>query len=34
MIPLVTWLCVMILGPGSVAIFAWFLLDLKGIMRR
>lgn len=29
-----TWLSVLILGPGSLAIFVWFLLDLKRIMRR
>ena len=27
-----TWLAVAILGPGSVAVFIWFLLDLKRIM--
>jgi len=27
-----TWLSVLILGPGSLAIFAWFLGDLKEIM--
>lgn len=29
-----TWLAVAILGLGSLAIFAWFLSDLKGIMRK
>ena len=28
---LVTWLSVLILGPGSLAIFLWFLLDLKRV---
>ena len=34
MMELATWLSVIILGPGSVAIFIWFLLDLKRILRR
>jgi hypothetical protein len=29
---IVTWLSVIILGPGAVAIFVWFLLDLKRIL--
>ncbi len=29
-----TWLSVLILGPGSIAIFVWFLFDLKRILRR
>ena len=33
MIELATWLSVIVLGPGSVAIFAWFLFDLKRILR-
>lgn len=34
MMELATWLSVLILGPGSIAIFIWFLLDLKRILRR
>ena len=33
MMPLVTWLSVIVLGPGSIAIFIWFLTDLKKIFR-
>ena len=33
-IELATWLAVIILGPGSIAIFLWFLADLKRILRR
>lgn len=29
-----TWLSVFILGPGSVAVFIWFLADLKRILPR
>jgi hypothetical protein len=29
-----TWLSVIILGPGSVAIFIWFVADLKRIFGR
>lgn len=29
-----TWLSVVVLGPGAVALFIWFLLDLKRILRR
>jgi hypothetical protein len=29
MMELVTWLSVLVLGPGSVAIFVWFLLSLR-----
>ena len=32
MMQLATWLSVIVLGPGSVAIFVWFLLDLKRIL--
>ena len=32
MMELVTWLAVIILGPGSIAIFVWFLCDLKQIL--
>jgi len=28
-----TWISVAILGPGSVAIFVWFLFDAKKIFR-
>jgi hypothetical protein len=28
-----TWLSVIILGPGAIAIFVWFLWDLKRILR-
>jgi hypothetical protein len=31
---LATWLSVLVLGPGSIAIFAWFLLDVKRIFHR
>lgn len=31
---LATWLSVIVLGPGSVAIFVWFLWDVKRIFRR
>jgi len=34
MMQLATWLSVLILGPGSLAIFLWFLADLKRILRR
>jgi hypothetical protein len=34
MMQLATWLSVIVLGPGAVAIFIWFLLDLKRILRR
>ena len=33
MMQVVTWLSVIVLGPGAVAIFVWFLLDLKRILR-
>jgi hypothetical protein len=29
MMQVVTWLSVIVLGPGAVAVFAWFLLELK-----
>lgn len=28
---LATWLSILVLGPGSIAIFVWFLLDVKRI---
>jgi hypothetical protein len=31
---LATWLTVLALGPGSIAIFVWFLADVKRIFRR
>jgi hypothetical protein len=31
MMKLATWLSIIALGPGSVAIFIWFLLDVKRI---
>ena len=31
MMQLATWLSVIILGPGSVAIFIWFLLGVRDI---
>ncbi len=31
---IVTWLSVIVLGPGSIAIFVWFLISLWGILRR
>jgi hypothetical protein len=33
MMQIVTWLSVLVLGPGSVAIFVWFLFSLRGILR-
>jgi len=34
MMQIATWLSVIILGPGAVAIFIWFLFDLKRILRK
>lgn len=34
MIEFVTWASVAVLGPGSIAIFIWFLCDLRKIFRR
>ena len=34
MMEIATWISVIILGPGSIAIFIWFLLDLKHILPR
>jgi hypothetical protein len=31
MMRLATWLSVIILGPGSVAIFVWFLIGVRDI---
>lgn len=33
MLELVTWLSVLVLGPGSIAIFAWFVVSLRGVIR-
>lgn len=32
MMELGTWLSVVILGPGAVAVFVWFLVDLKKVL--
>jgi hypothetical protein len=34
MMQVVTWLSVIILGPGAVTIFIWFLLDLTRVSRK
>jgi len=34
MLPFITWLSIVVLGPGSIAIFIWFLWDLRRILRR
>jgi hypothetical protein len=34
MMAIVTWLSVLVLGPGSVAIFVWFLFSLRRILQR
>jgi hypothetical protein len=34
MMPVATWLSVLILGPGSVAVFVWFLISLRRIFDR
>jgi hypothetical protein len=34
MMQVATWISVLILGPGSVAIFIWFLLTLKQVFRK
>jgi hypothetical protein len=33
MMEIVTWLSVLVLGPGSIAIFIWFLFSLREILR-
>jgi len=33
MMEIATWLSMIVLGPGAVAIFVWFLYDLKRILR-
>ena len=34
MMKVVTWLSVLMLGPGSVAIFVWFLFSMRDIFLR
>jgi hypothetical protein len=34
MMEIVTWLSVIVLGPGAVAVFVWFLVDVKQIFRK
>jgi hypothetical protein len=34
MMAFVTWLSVLVLGPGSVGIFVWFLFSVRDIFRR
>jgi hypothetical protein len=34
MMQLVTWLCVLVLGPGAIAIFVWFLWDMMRTLRK
>lgn len=29
-----TWLAVLILGPGALMVFVWFLVDFLDILRR
>ena len=31
---LATWISVILLGPGALAVFIWFLADLKNILRK
>ena len=33
MIELLIWLSVIILGPGALAVFVWFLIDLRSALR-
>ena len=33
MMEVVTWLSVLILGPGSIGIFVWFLISMRGMLR-
>jgi hypothetical protein len=28
-----TWLSVIVLGPGSIAVFIWFLIDLRRMFK-
>lgn len=34
MMEVVTWLSVIVLGPGALAIFVWFLLDVRKMLKR
>jgi hypothetical protein len=34
MMQIATWLSVLVLGPGSIAIFIWFLFGLKKIFQK
>lgn len=29
---LATWIAILVLGPGALAVFAWFLRDLRGLL--
>ena len=29
-----TWVAVLILGPGALAVFLWFLFDLKNVFKK
>ena len=29
-----TWLAICILGPGALALFVWFLADLRSLLKR
>jgi len=29
-----TWLSVLLLGPGAIAVFVWFLVDLRRLLRK
>ena len=31
MMELATWIAVLVLGPGALAVFVWFLFDLRKI---
>lgn len=33
MMEVATWLSVLALGPGSIAVFLWFLFSLRGMLR-
>lgn len=30
---LLTWAAIVVLGPGAIALFIWFLRDLKELLR-
>ena len=34
MIKILTYLSVLVLGPGAVAVFVWFLWDVRKLFRR